>query len=149
MSPSAGDALTVLERACSELSARAADDRATLASIKQSAAEVARIESGRAYSSLFADLLLALDRLGSEKLSEELRDSVIEEILDDCARYGLSAVDETGTLNLRNQEVVGTVEASMPEEDGTIVEVVRAGYLVGGELLRPARVVVARYSPED
>jgi len=41
-------------------------------------------------------------------------------------------------------EAIGTVPASSPDEDGRIVGVVREGYRIGDEVLRPAAVAVAK-----
>ena len=43
-------------------------------------------------------------------------------------------------------EAVSTVPASSPEEDGKVVGVIRRGYRIGDEVLRPAAVAVAKSS---
>ena len=41
-------------------------------------------------------------------------------------------------------EAISTVPAATPEQDGTVVGVVRHGYRIGDEVLRPAAVAVAK-----
>lgn len=41
-------------------------------------------------------------------------------------------------------EAITTVPAGAPEQDGRIVGVVRSGYRIGGDVLRPAAVAVAK-----
>lgn len=44
-------------------------------------------------------------------------------------------------------EAVSGAPASSAEDDGRVVGVVRSGYLIGDEVLRPAQVAVARLAP--
>lgn len=148
MSAPLTDALTELEKGRDALAGQLMEQRSVLAALKRSSQEVAALASGHAFAGLFAELLLALDRLKAEDLTEELRDSVIEEILGALESRGLHPVDNVAKLNLRYHEVVGTVVAESLDEDGRIVEVLREGYLLGDSLLRPSRVVVARYPRE-
>lgn len=148
MSTSLDEAIRALEQSRDTLSGQMAEQRSVLAALKSSALEVTSLATGRAYTDLFKELLLALDRLRAEELTEELRDSVVEEILDVLGRRGLSPVDNGSKLDLHHHEVAGTVGVSSLEEDGDIVEVLREGYLLGGVLLRPSRVVVARMPRE-
>ena len=41
-------------------------------------------------------------------------------------------------------EAVATVPARTPDEDGQVVGVVRQGYTIGADVLRPASVAVAK-----
>jgi len=43
-------------------------------------------------------------------------------------------------------EAVSTVPAANPEQDGRVVGVIRHGYTIGGDVLRPASVAVAKSS---
>ena len=142
------EVLRALEQGRDALSGQIAEQRSVLAALKSNALEVTSLATGRAYTDLFKELLLALDRLRAEELTEELRDSVVEEFLEVLGRRGLSPIDNGPKLDLHHHEVAGTVDASSPEEDGDIVEVLREGYLLGGALLRPSRVVVARMPRE-
>ena len=46
-------------------------------------------------------------------------------------------------------EAVDVVQVDDPTQEGLVVAEVRAGWLIGDRLLRPARVRVGRYSPPD
>lgn len=148
MATTLDDALCSLEQSRDVLSGQMADQRSALASLKSSALEVVALATGRAHEELFKELLLSLDRLREERLTEELRDSVVEEVLEVLGRRGLTPVENGPKLNLRYHEVTEVVAAQSPEEEGDIVKVLREGYLLGGTLLRPSRVVVARATRE-
>lgn len=123
------------------------EDRAKnqlIESVQRSLAERDALDLGNAYRDVFAETLVALDRLQTETPSAELNASVVEELLEVFARRGLRAVETSGSLDLRLHEVVATVPSG-DGEAGVIVSVQREGYLLGDRLLRPARVVVARH----
>ena len=62
---------------------------------------------------------------------------------------GAIPIPSVGTLfDPRLHEAVGTVPATDHPSD-TIVTEIRRGFLLGGEVLRPAQVVVAQATPED
>jgi molecular chaperone GrpE len=46
-------------------------------------------------------------------------------------------------------EAITTVPASAPDDDGMIVGVIRHGYRIGGDVLRPAAVAVAKWDGES
>ncbi|MAH17431.1 MAG: nucleotide exchange factor GrpE [Euryarchaeota archaeon] len=56
---------------------------------------------------------------------------------------GLEAINPAGQFDHRLHEALSAVEREDLEEE-TIIEVVQPGYLLQGELLRPARVIVSR-----
>jgi molecular chaperone GrpE len=45
-------------------------------------------------------------------------------------------------------EAVSTVPAAAPEDDGRVVGIVRNGYTIGDDVLRPASVAVGKASSE-
>ena len=49
-------------------------------------------------------------------------------------------------FNPQLHEAISTVPAATPEHDGLIVGVVRQGYRIGDDVLRPAAVAVAKSS---
>ena len=140
--------LDAVESACRLLSERTASEREALISLKQSATSLAAAETGKCFESLFLELLPALDRLRSGELTPDLRDSVIEEILQSCERRGLKPVVNEGAVDLRVHEIMGYVDMPDGIADGCIVDVVRPGYMIAGKLLRPSRVTVARLTTE-
>lgn len=59
-------------------------------------------------------------------------------------RFGVERMHALGqTFDARFHEAIGMIPAQPGQEDQEIVHVDRAGYVFKGELLRPARVVVA------
>lgn len=78
---------------------------------------------------------------GVEAIAEQLRRIVTS--------LGAVPIPSVGTLfDPRLHEAVGTVPATDHPSD-TIVTEVRRGFLLGGEVLRPAQVIVAQATPED
>lgn len=60
---------------------------------------------------------------------------------------GVKAIDVKGKLfDPRFAEAIGTAPAAEGVEDDTVVEVAEKGYTIGEELLRPAKVIVAKAS---
>ena len=58
---------------------------------------------------------------------------------------GVSRIEVNGqAFDPTLHEAITTVPATSPEQDGMIVGVVRSGYRIGGEVLRPAAVAVAK-----
>lgn len=96
-------------------------------------------------SPLCRDILLVVDRVRS--LIPEEGDAVLESIIDELQeilqRQGVRPVDCQPLFNPLVHEAV-KVEASMGTPAGSVVEVVRPGYLLGEQLLRPARVVISK-----
>jgi molecular chaperone GrpE len=78
---------------------------------------------------------------GVEAIAEQLRRIVTS--------LGAVPIPSVGTLfDPRLHEAVGTVPAIDHPPD-TVVTEVRQGFLLDGEVLRPAQVVVAQSNPED
>ncbi len=63
-------------------------------------------------------------------------------MLDALKRAGLVEIEATGMFDPSKHEIVMAVESD--KRHGTILEVVRRGYAVGGIMLRPSSVIVAR-----
>ena len=111
------------------------------------------VERGR--REILADLLDVVDNL--DRAIESARQStspeallqgvemVRRQFLGKLEGFGVKRIDVTGaTFDPALHEAVSTVPADAPEDDGTIVGVVRHGYTVGDEVLRPASVAVAK-----
>ncbi len=123
----------------------AAQLKTSLASLKSDSNKIKDLATGEAFATLFTELLLAIDRFRSEPLSEDLRTSIVDEVIETCGHYGLERVSCPGKVNLREHEVVGLIKTCDASKDGEIARVERDGYRLGVRLLRPARVVVFRY----
>jgi molecular chaperone GrpE len=100
--------------------------------------------------SLLREWLEAVDSVeraltvAAEEVSEGLR-AVLEQMDAILARHGVVRIKALPGDQFRPElhEAVGTVTTDeLP--DRTIAEVVRSGYMIGGRVLRPAEVIVAR-----
>jgi molecular chaperone GrpE len=113
-------------------------------------------EVERARRVLLADLLDVVDNLdravaaatdGASADAALLKgvELVRQLLLARLAAYGVKPVPAQGLpFDPRVHEAVSTVPVSDPTEDERIVGVVRTGYSIGDEVLRPAGVVVGR-----
>ena len=114
---------------------------------------VAREEAAlaaRASERLMAELVPVLDDLeraleaASEhqeaKLEEGVR-LVHRSLADLLAREGLAEVPTDGRFDPHSQEAL--LAQPSETEEGTIIEVLQKGYLLGDRVLRPARVVIS------
>ena len=104
----------------------------------------------RAHAGLVEAILPVLDDLGraleaaglheEAKLEDGVR-LVHRQLSDVLAREGLQAIPTDGPFDPHVHEALAAIPSSA--EEGTILEVVQPGYLLGDRVLRPARVVVA------
>ncbi len=70
---------------------------------------------------------------------------VRQQFLATLEGLGVTRIDPLGTpFDPLRHEGVSTVPASTPGQDGLVVGVVRPGYVMGDDVLRPAQVAVAR-----
>jgi molecular chaperone GrpE (heat shock protein) len=86
------------------------------------------------------DIFLLIDRI--ERVEDEFSVSVCDELYEILNRRGVEKVDTAGTFNPEHHRVIRTEE--MTADTGTIVEVVRNGYIFNGKVIRFADVVVAK-----
>jgi molecular chaperone GrpE len=87
---------------------------------------------------------LAFNASGDEKLRGGLEATLrgFEGVL---ASEGVKPIDVKGKpFDPRLAEAIGTVAAPEGVDDDTVVEVAERGYLMGDDLLRPAKVLVAK-----
>jgi molecular chaperone GrpE len=72
-------------------------------------------------------------------------DLVRRQFLSKLEGLGVTRIDASGQpFDPQLHEAVTTIPASSPEQDGLVVGVVRHGYRVGTDVLRPATVAVAK-----
>jgi len=111
----------------------------------------------RAHAGLVEAILPVLDDLGraleaaglheEAKLEDGVR-LVHRQLSDVLAREGLEEISTDIPFDPHVHEALAAIPSEA--EEGTILEVVQRGYLLGDRVLRPARVVVAAAStPED
>jgi molecular chaperone GrpE len=119
--------------------------------------EIAKdIERGR--REILADLLEVVDNLdraidaskastSGDKLEALLQgvDMVRRQFLAKLEGFGVKRIESDGQLfDPAVHEAVSTVPAASPEQDGKVVGIIRHGYRIGEDVLRPASVAVAK-----
>ena len=74
-------------------------------------------------------------------------DMVRRQFLSKLEGLGVRPIESTDSqFDPTLHEAVTTVPATTPAQDGVIVGVIRPGYRIGEDVLRPAAVAVARHS---
>jgi molecular chaperone GrpE len=118
--------------------------------------DVAR-EVERNRRTLLTDMLDVLDNLDRALTSghESAVDPTLvkgvalvrDQFLAKLAAYGVTRVAADGQpFNAQQHEAVSTAPVDSPDADGMVVAVLKEGYAIGDELLRPAAVVVGAFS---
>jgi molecular chaperone GrpE len=117
--------------------------------------EIAKdVERGR--REILADLLDVVDNLDRALEATRARsgpadalvqgvEMVLRQFLSKLAALGVTRIDAAGQrFDPALHEAVTAVPAASPEDDGRIVGIVRHGYRIGDDVLRPAAVAVAK-----
>jgi molecular chaperone GrpE len=109
----------------------------------------------RAHERLVKELLPVLDDLEralaaaeqheEAKLEEGVR-LVHKELADALTREGLAEIETSGQFDPHVHEAL--LSQPSEAEEGSIIEVVQKGYVLGDRVVRPARVVVAAPQPQ-
>ena len=94
-----------------------------------------------------ASVSLPLDARGDNELLRTFGEGVdltLQELVDIFKKYGIERIDPNGDKFDHNfhQAVAQVDRDDVPP--GTVVQVVQAGYVISGRLLRPAMVVVSK-----
>jgi molecular chaperone GrpE len=109
----------------------------------------------RARREVLAEILDVLDNLdravewtaGTQSVEAVIQgiDLVRRQFLSKLEGLGVTRIDAAGQpFDPQLHEAVTTVPTSSAEQDGIVIGVVRNGYRVGGDVLRPATVAVAK-----
>jgi len=70
---------------------------------------------------------------------------VRDQFLSKLQGLGVTRVDALGQpFDVARHEAISTTRVADPAQDGTVVSIVREGYAIGDDLLRPAAVVVGK-----
>ncbi len=100
---------------------------------------------------LAKELLPALDHLDHALKATEGHEDVIkgfalvrDEIVNALARVGIQPFSPQGEVFDPNEHEAMVQQPSEDAESGTVIEVYQQGYRINGQVLRPARVVVAQ-----
>jgi molecular chaperone GrpE len=149
-----------------QLQAFSAEHRRSLDEFEQVKTRIRRdvareVERGR--RTVLADLLEVVDNLdraiaaarpgsSSNDAIESLArgvELVRDQFLAKLGAFGVTRVEAVGQpFDATRHEAVTTTAVQDPARDGTVVAVTREGYAIGGEMLRPASVVVGRLEPQ-
>jgi molecular chaperone GrpE len=105
----------------------------------------------RGAAKLARDLLPALDHLELSLKAIEGHDDVVkgfalvrDELLAALGKSGIQAFSPAGEPFDPNEHEAMAQQPSEEAESGTVLEVYQQGYRINGQILRPARVVVAQ-----
>ncbi len=109
----------------------------------------------RSRREMLSDLLEVVDNLdraieaaGKAASPEALLqgvEMVRRQFLSKFESLGVKRIDSEGAhFDPMKHEAISTVPAAKPEDDGRVVGVIRHGYTIGDEVLRPASVAVAK-----
>ncbi len=163
--PRGGDKPTYVEELERQLAEKDGIAQEYIAKYRQAAAEFEEsrlrlkreiskdVERGR--REILSDLLEVLDNLdraldasrqtpSSEALLQGV-EMVQRQFISKLEGLGVTRIESAGgSFDPAVHEAVSTVPAASPEDDGRIVGVIRHGYRIGGDVLRPASVAVAR-----
>ncbi len=98
-------------------------------------------------------LLPVLDNLGRTLQALEGADasllkgiSMVErQFVGALESLGLARIDAAGAFDPNLHEAVGVEPTPDPDRDGTIVQELQGGYLLGGKVIRPGRTLVDRH----
>jgi len=110
------------------------------------------IERGRraliiSFLEVLDNLDRALDAAGSRPADQFVHGVALvrQQFLGTLEGFGVTRLNPLGEpFDPSRHEGVSTIAATSPADDGRVVGVVRPGYLIGAEILRPAQVAVAR-----
>ena len=104
----------------------------------------------RGVSKLAKELLPALDHLDHALRAAEGHEDVVkgfalvrDEIVNALGRVGIQPYSPEGEVFDPNEHEAMVQQPSEDAESGTVIEVYQQGYRINGQVLRPARVVVA------
>jgi molecular chaperone GrpE len=149
--PAASDDLA---RLAARLEARQQEE---LDKTKERLEREARREVELAHGKLLRDLLEVIDDLDRALASAATSPDALtagvamvrDRFLDKLRAHGVEPSDDAGSrFDPAKHEAVTTVPVTDPEQDGKVVVVLRPGYRLRGELLRPAAVAVGRLAVE-
>jgi molecular chaperone GrpE len=99
----------------------------------------------RPFEPLFKQLLLAVDRLEQGPASQELSNSVVDELIQVIENWGCRRIGEEANFNPKFHEVTETLATHNQTEHGKIHNVIRPGFLIGERVLRPSKVSIYKF----
>ncbi len=133
----------LLENKYSELENRVLHLQAEFENFQKRTEKESRIKSNEGKIALLKDLLVVLDELEEAKkhVSDEGVNMVFSKLSGVLKAHGLSEIDCSGVYSPQFHEVVGTKLSEKSE--GTVIDVIRKGYMVSDVVLRPSMVIIS------
>lgn len=113
----------------------------------ESARSLGKAELARKLLPVLDEFGLAMDAIEAKGDVDKGVALVFSNLIDTLKKEGLSEIETYGTADPYKHEVILTKESSSKE--GSILEVVRKGYLLNGIMLRPASVIVSKGRVQD
>lgn len=114
-----------------------------ISQLKDNCTALQRQLDERAISSLIKDILLICDRIDSQEEVDDFTASVEEELLEIIARREFYRMPRVKKFDPIYHNAVGTVPEDLEYPEGSIVKVVRNGYLFKESVFRPTDVIVS------
>ena len=150
------EAVTRLEREVGELQDRHLRLAAEFDNFKKRVTRERTETWGKAQADLLQRLVDALDDLArfahvdlastDAKTIHDGVELVERKIWKELDALGVRRLDETGVrFDTAVHEAVTVAPAATPDQDNTVGQVLQAGYRLGGQLIRPARVLVLKW----
>ncbi|MEM0094385.1 MAG: nucleotide exchange factor GrpE [Candidatus Micrarchaeaceae archaeon] len=93
------------------------------------------------------EIEIAIDSLSSSDSARKGLELIYSNMLTELKKEGLSQIETDGQFDPYKHEILMTKEST--EKPGSILEVVRKGYMLNDILLRPAAVIVANEKKKD
>ncbi|MBA3641152.1 MAG: nucleotide exchange factor GrpE [Acidobacteriota bacterium] len=117
-------------------------------------------DTERSRREILAELLDVVDNLdramesaragGSLESLVEGVEMVRRQFLAKLEGFGVTRIDvEQQRFDPAVHEAISSVPAASPDQDGMVVGTVRSGYRIGGDVLRPAAVAVAKHGSHE
>lgn len=104
----------------------------------------------RSFLDVLDDLDRAVDAAGEAEAETPLGQGVAlvhQRFLGLLGSHGVTRLDAMGRpFDPQKHDALTTMPVEDPDKDGRVLEVIKPGYLIGEEVLRPASVVVGRHS---
>ncbi len=89
--------------------------------------------------------LVLLAKTGDNANTPELLESLYQELGQVLEKEGVKSLEDTGSYNYEQQQIMATRAANDPDKDDLICETVRPGYMFNGKLVRSQEVTVYAY----
>ena len=104
------------------------------------------LDKGEKFAPFMKQILQVVDRIESSEEQSDFLTSIAEELLQVLSLNGLQVVDNSGMIDPSMHEVVNTVAVTNEQSENNIVEVLQKGYMLNNRVLRPSKVIIAKWN---